>query len=160
MTSVTPDLRSPRECALAAVEAHRGERGALLPILHTVAAELGHVPRDAVPVLADALNLSIAEVHGVVTFYRDFRSVPAGRTTVRVCRAEACQSVGAQALAEHAEAELGIVAGETTADGGVSLDDVFCLGNCALGPAVQIGGRLHGRVSPARLSALLAEVRA
>ncbi|MFC4950657.1 formate dehydrogenase subunit gamma [Pseudonocardia sp. GCM10023141] len=157
MTSATRQDRSPTECALAAVATHRSARGALLPILHTVQAELGFVDPAVVPVIADALNLSIAEVHGVVTFYRDFRSTPGGATAVRVCRAEACQSVGAEALAEHAKDTLGVGFGETTADGAVSLDEVFCLGNCALGPAVQVAGRLHGRVTPARFDALVAQ---
>ncbi|GAA5172970.1 formate dehydrogenase subunit gamma [Pseudonocardia eucalypti] len=141
------------------VAEHREERGALLPILHAVQAEFGHVDPAVVPVLAEELNLSVAEVHGVVTFYRDFRREPGGRTTVRICRAEACQAVGANELADHARDRLGVGFGETTADGAVSLDEVFCLGNCALGPAVQVGGRLHGRVGPARLDALLGEAR-
>ncbi|AEA25240.1 formate dehydrogenase subunit gamma [Pseudonocardia benzenivorans] len=141
------------------VEAHRGSRGPLLPILHAVQAELGHVPPSVVPLLAERLNLSRAEVHGVVTFYRDFRAAPPGRVTVRVCRAEACQAVGGQALLEHAVASLGVERGETTPDGAVTLDEVFCLGNCALGPAVQVGDRLHGRVTPARLDALIGQCR-
>lgn len=157
MTSLTPSTRTAEECARAAAEAHRAERGPLLPILHAIQRELGHVPQSVEPVLAGALNLSIAEVHGVVTFYRDFRRTPAAHT-VRVCRAEACQAVGAEELAAHAERALGVPTGETTADGGIRLDEVFCLGNCALGPAVQIDDRLHGRVSPARLDALLASV--
>ncbi|RTL68745.1 MAG: formate dehydrogenase subunit gamma [Pseudonocardiaceae bacterium] len=147
------------EVVSRAVEAHRGSRGALLPILHAVQEELGHVPPSVVPVLADRLNLSTAEVHGVVTFYRDFRTTPPGRVTVRVCRAEACQAVGGEALMEHAAASLGVVRGGTTADGAVTLDEVFCLGNCALGPAVQVGDRLHGRVTPARLDALIGQTR-
>jgi formate dehydrogenase subunit gamma len=135
----------------------RDQRGPLLPILHTVQAELGHIDTADLPVIADVLNLSVAEVHGVVTFYRDFRRSPGGRAVVRVCRAEACQAVGAEALAEHAQRRLGVEFGETTADGAVTLDEVFCLGNCALGPAVQVGERLHGRVSPARFDTLLAE---
>lgn len=158
MTRVTPS-RTPQECARAAAAAHSGERGALLPILHAVQAELGFVDPVVIPVLADALNLSIAEVHGVVTFYKDFRTVPAGHTAVRVCRAEACQSVGAEALAEHAKASLGVGFGESTADGAIALDEVFCLGNCALGPAVQVAGRLHGRVTAARFDALVAGVQ-
>jgi formate dehydrogenase subunit gamma len=98
-------------------------------------------------------------VHGVVTFYRDFRREPAGRTTVRICQAEACRSVGAEELAEHAKRRTGIGFGETTYDGRVTVDEVFCLGNCALGPAVQVGDKLHGRVTPARLDAILGEAR-
>lgn len=148
-----------QERVRAIVAAHRTERGALLPILHEVQRELGYVDPCVVPVLADALNLSSAEVHGVLTFYRDFRRVPSGRTTVKVCRAEACQAMGANELVAHAEAGLGIEAGGTTPDGAISLDEVFCLGNCALGPAVQVGGRLYGRVSPARFDALLGQAR-
>ncbi len=159
MTSVTPSRTAAEECARAALSEHGTGRGPLLPILHAVQEELGCVPRDVIPVIADGLNLSIAEVHGVVTFYRDFRAAPAGATTVRVCRAEACQAVGAEELAGHAMDELGIGFGETTGDGRVSLDEVFCLGNCALGPAVMVGSRLHGRVTPARLDALLGEAR-
>ncbi|MEV7346493.1 NAD(P)H-dependent oxidoreductase subunit E [Streptomyces sp. NPDC093544] len=133
---------------------HRGERGALLPVLHAVQAELGHVPQEAIPVLADEFNLSRADVHGVVTFYHDFRREPAGRTTVRICRAEACQSLGANSLVSYAR-EAGLALGETTADGAVTVEQVFCLGNCALGPAVEVNGRLHGRVGPAKLGAIL-----
>jgi formate dehydrogenase subunit gamma len=111
------------------------------------------------PVLADALNLSTAEVHGMITFYRDFRRSPAGRRTMRICRAEACQAMGADRLVQHAESRLGVKVSETTEDGAVTLDEVFCLGNCALGPAVQVDERLHGRVTPARLDALLGEGR-
>jgi formate dehydrogenase subunit gamma len=139
-------------------EAHRGWRGPLLPVLHAINDELGHVDQDDVPVVADTLNLAVAEVHGVISFYRDFRRAPAGRATVRICRAEACQSVGADALAEHACARLGVDVGETTPDGAVTLDEVFCLGNCALGPSVQVDGSLRGRVTPARLDALLGDL--
>ncbi len=143
-----------REIAIA----RRHLRGPLIPILHAVQEDLGHIDEVDVPVLADVLNLAVAEVHGVVTFYRDFRRAPAGRATVRICQAEACQAVGAEELGAHAKRRLGVGYGETTTDGAVTLDEVFCLGNCALGPAVQVGERLHGRVSPARFDALLAEV--
>jgi formate dehydrogenase subunit gamma len=139
--------------------ARRDLRGPLLPVLHAINDELGHIDQADLPVVADVLNLAVAEVHGVVTFYRDFRRTPAGRATVRICRAEACQAVGAEALAGHAKERLGVGFGETTADGAVSLDEVFCLGNCALGPAVQVDGELRGRVTPARLDAILGELR-
>jgi len=119
------------------VEAHRGWRGPLLPILHALQEELGYLPPDATPILAHELNLSRAEVHGVITFYTDFRTSPAPVPPVRICRAEACQAVGAA---------------ELVADGA---EHVFCLGNCALGPSVEIAGRVHGRVTPERLRALL-----
>ncbi|WP_328552505.1 formate dehydrogenase subunit gamma [Streptomyces sp. NBC_00358] len=137
-----------------AAAGHRDQRGALLPVLHAVQAELGYVPHEAVPVLADEFNLSRADVHGVVTFYHDFRREPAGRTTVRICRAEACQALGADGLVAYAR-EAGLTLGETSADGAVTVEQVFCLGNCALGPSVEVNGRLHGRVGPARLGALL-----
>jgi formate dehydrogenase subunit gamma len=137
--------------------AHRGQRGALLPILHAVQEALGCVPPEAVPVLADELNLSRADVHGVVTFYHDFRSRPAGRTTVRVCRAEACQAVGARRLVDYLRDRHGMSLGDTSPDGSLTVEQVFCLGNCALGPAVQVNGRLHGRVDEVRLSSILGE---
>jgi formate dehydrogenase subunit gamma len=121
--------------------------------------EYGYVDPEVVPALADALNLSVAEVHGVVTFYKDFRTTPPGRAQVKICRAEACQARGADALVGHARTRLGIGFGETTPDGAVSLDEVFCLGNCALGPSVQADGRLHGRVGPDRLDAVLGGLR-
>jgi formate dehydrogenase subunit gamma len=134
---------------------HRAQRGALLPILHAVQEALGCVPPEAIPVLADELNLSRADVHGVVTFYHDFRSQPAGRTTVRVCRAEACQAVGAGRLVDHLRDRYGMSLGDTRYDDSVTVEQVFCLGNCALGPAVQVNGRLHGRVDEVRLSSIL-----
>ncbi|WBQ04759.1 NAD(P)H-dependent oxidoreductase subunit E [Kribbella sp. CA-293567] len=137
----------------------RGLRGALIPILHAVQEELGYVDQTDIAVIADVLNLAVAEVHGVVTFYRDFRREPAGRTTVRICQAEACRSVGAEELAAHVKRRTGAGFGETTYDRRLTVDEVFCLGNCALGPAVQVSGKLHGRVTPARLDALLGEAR-
>jgi formate dehydrogenase subunit gamma len=136
------------------VASHQGQRGSLLPILHAIQAELGYVPEEAIPMLADELNLSRADVHGVVTFYHDFRREPAGHTTVRICRAEACQALGANSLVGRAS-ETGLSLGETTADGSLTVEQVFCLGNCALGPAVEVNGRLHGRVDPAQLGAIL-----
>jgi formate dehydrogenase subunit gamma len=140
----------------AVVAAHQGERGALLPILHHLQGEFGYLDQEVVGLVAAELNLSRADVHGVVSFYSDFRTEPAGRTELRVCRAEACQSVGAEALLAHAEQVLGIKAGQTTPDGTVSLEQVFCLGNCALGPAAQLNGALHGRLDVSRLDTLLA----
>ncbi|MGY4652723.1 formate dehydrogenase subunit gamma [Mycobacterium sp. URHB0021] len=142
-----------REIAVA----HRGQRGALLPILHAVQEALGYVPPEAVPVLAEELNLSRADVHGVVTFYHDFRAAPAGRTTVRICRGEACQSVGAERLVGHVRDRCGMSLGETSPDGSLTVEQVFCLGNCALGPAAQVNGRLAGRLDEARLAAILDE---
>ena len=137
------------------VAAHEGQRGPLLPILQDVQTEFGYVPPDSVAILADALNLSKAEVWGALTFYKDFHQTPLGARTVRLCRAEACQSVGGRQLADHARQRFGIDFGETTPDGSVSLQEVFCLGNCALGPAAQVNGELVGRVDAARLDSLV-----
>jgi formate dehydrogenase subunit gamma len=134
-----------------------GLEGPLLPILHAVQAEWGHVPQGALPVIAAALNISRAEVHGVMTFYHDFREEPAGTHILRICRAEACQAMGGAALAESAKAWLGVDWHGTTADGRVTLEPVFCLGLCACAPAAQIDGRVVGRVDRARLESLLKE---
>ena len=134
---------------------HLGREGALLPILHDVQADFGHVPQAALPVIAKALNLSRAEVHGVVSFYHDFREAPAGRHVVKLCRAEACKSVGADRVADHAKARLGLDWHETSADGAVTLEPVFCLGLCACGPAALVDGRLMGRVDVSVVDALL-----
>lgn len=135
--------------------ARASEEGPLLVVLHDIQREFGYVDRSWLPWVADELNLSRAEVHGVASFYHDFRSAPAGQVVVRVCRAEACQSVGAHALAEHATDRLGIGFGQTSADGAITLDQVFCFGNCALGPAVEVDGILHGRVDADRFDALV-----
>jgi len=129
--------------------------GALLPILHAVQDALGHVPKDSVPVIAHELNLSRAEVHGVLTFYHYFRKDPPGRRVVHLCRAEACQAVGAAELETHAKRRLAIDFHGTTSDGAISLEPVYCLGNCALGPSIMIGNRLQGRVTPARFDELM-----
>jgi formate dehydrogenase subunit gamma len=131
--------------------------GPLIEVLHSVQAALGYVPAGAVPILAEELNLSRAEVHGVVTFYHFFRDTPPGRHTVHLCRAEACQSMGAEALAEHAKGRLGVDFHQTTADRRFSLEPIYCLGNCACSPAAMIDGRLYGRVTPERFDALIAE---
>jgi formate dehydrogenase subunit gamma len=151
----TGEARTTTEVVREIAATHRTQRGALLPILHAVQEALGCVPAEAIPVLADELNLSRADVHGVVTFYHDFRSQPAGRTVVRVCRAEACQAVGAGRLVEHLRDRYGMSLGDTRYDGSVTFEQVFCLGNCALGPAVQVDGRLHGRVDETRLSSIV-----
>lgn len=128
------------------LEAHRGLEGPLLPILHAIQAAFGFVPDTAVPQIAAALTLSKAEVHGVISFYHDFRSAPAGRHVLKLCRAEACQTMGADAVAGRIKAALGIGWHETTPDGRVTLEPVFCLGLCACGPAAMVDGRLVGRV--------------
>jgi formate dehydrogenase subunit gamma len=141
------------------LDAHRGIEGSLLPILHAVQAEFGHVPQTVLPVIAKALNLSKAEVHGVMSFYHDFREEPAGRHVMKLCRAEACQAMGADRVAAHAQAALGVDWHGTTSDGAVTLEPVFCLGLCACGPAALVDGRLIGRCDEARVDALIAEAR-
>jgi len=141
----------------ALAEANAGRPGALLPILHAIQGELGYVPESAVPIVANVLNLSRAEVHGVVTFYHFFRTRPPGQHTLYLCRAEACQSMGARDLERHVKEKLNVDFHETTADGRFSLEPVYCLGNCACSPAVMIDEDVHGRVTPERLDALLGQ---
>ena len=138
-----------------ALQKFGAEPGPLLEILHAVQDELGHVPAAALPPIAAALNLSRAEVHGVVSFYHHFRGERPGPTLVQLCRAEACQSMNARALEAHATRTLGVSCGETTADGRVTLEAVYCLGNCACAPAMMVNGELHGRVTPARFDELV-----
>ena len=137
-------------------ETHAAEAGALLPILHAIQARLGYVPESAVPIVADVLNLSRAEVHGVVTFYHFFRTKRPGKQTLYVCRAEACQAMGSRALENYARKKLGVDFHETTADGRFSLEPVYCLGNCACSPAVMVDETVHGRVTPQKLDEILA----
>ena len=141
------------------VTAHPGPEGPLLPILHEVQAAFGHVPQAALPQIAEALRMTRAEVHGVMTFYHDFRAAPAGKHVLKLCRAEACQSMGADRVAAHAQARLGVDWHETTPDGRVTLEPVYCLGLCACAPAAMVDGRVVGRVDEARVGALIAEVR-
>ncbi len=133
--------------------------GALLPILHSVQEALTYIPKDAIPLIARELNLSIAEVHGVVTFYHYFLQERPGRHVVHLCRAEACQALGSVALEAHAKATLGIDFHGTTRDGAITLEPVYCLGNCALGPSMMIDQRLHGRITPERFDALMTQSR-
>jgi formate dehydrogenase subunit gamma len=132
--------------------------GGLLPILHALQEEFGYIDREAVLLIADILNLSRAEVYGVVTFYHDFRAVPPGRHVLKLCRAEACQSTGGDALAARAEAKVGVAFGNTTADGAITLEPVYCLGLCATAPSAMLDGRLVGRLDERKLDALLAEI--
>jgi formate dehydrogenase subunit gamma len=140
---------------LAIVERHRHRAGPLIEILHEVQANFGCVPPGTVPVLAHALNLSRAEVHGVVTFYHHFRTRPPGRHVLQICRAESCQAAGGRAVEQHAKKRLGVDFGGTTADGRVTLEAVYCLGLCACSPAAMLDDEVHGRVTPERLDALL-----
>jgi formate dehydrogenase subunit gamma len=137
------------------IRALKHVEGALLPILHAIQDEFGYVDAAAVPVIADELNLTRAEVHGVVGFYHDFRKQAPGRHIVKICRAEACQSVGGRESEAHARQRLNADFHETSADGRYTLDPVYCLGNCACGPSAMIDGKLHGRVTPKRFDQLI-----
>ncbi|VDS09083.1 NADP-reducing hydrogenase subunit HndA [Paracoccus haematequi] len=134
--------------------------GPLLPMLHALQDVYGYVPQECVPVLADVLNLGRAEIHGVISFYHDFRAHPTGRHVLKICRAEACQSMGANALAESTLQKLGIGWHDTTANGAVTVEPVYCLGMCACAPAAMVDGRVVGRVDDARMDRILAEVGA
>jgi formate dehydrogenase subunit gamma len=141
------------------IQSHAGREGPLLPILHELQEYFGCIPEPAVPLVAKALNLSRAEVHGVVTFYHDFRSEPAGRHVLKLCRAEACQAAGGDALAAHAAKKLNVPLGETSTDGRVTLEPVYCLGLCATAPSAMLDGRVIGRLDEQRLDALIAKVQ-
>jgi formate dehydrogenase subunit gamma len=140
------------------IAAHKDMEGPALPILHAVQEALGFVPESAVPVIADGLNLSRAEMHGIVTFYHDFRREPAGRHVLKLCRAEACQAAGGGAVAERIKGRLGLDFGETSADGRVSLDAVYCLGLCATAPSAMLNGELVGRLDEAAADRIVADV--
>jgi len=137
---------------------HVGRDGAMLPILHALQAAFGYIDAAAEPLVAHALNVTRAEVHGVVTFYHDFRHAPAGRHVLKLCRAEACQAAGGDALAARAAAKLGVAFACTSADRHVTLEPVYCLGLCATAPSAMLDGRVIGRLNDARLDSLLAEV--
>lgn len=139
---------------------HVGLEGPLLPILHAVQEEFDHIPAAAVPVIADHLNIGRAEVHGVVSFYHDFRDLPAGRHVVKICRAEACQAMGVNQMADDALQKLGLEWHGTSKNGAVTIEPVYCLGLCASGPAAMVDDTLHGRLTAEKLETLLAEASA
>ena len=141
------------------IERLRHKQGPLLPILHAIQANKGFIPSDAVGVIANKLNLSRAEVHGVVSFYHDFKAAPTGLNTVQICRAEACQAMGSEQLEEHAKASLNLDWGETSADGAITLEPVYCLGNCACSPSIRINNNVHARVDAKRFDVLMAELK-
>jgi formate dehydrogenase subunit gamma len=151
---------TPDSVVATAIELHAHRPGGLLPLLHEVQDRLGYVPRSNVPQIAKAMHLSIAEVHGVISFYHHFRETAPGRHVLRVCLAEACQSMGAKQLLAHAKAALGVDLHETSADGALTLEPVYCLGNCACSPAVMVDNDLFGRVDAQRLDAIVADCRA
>jgi formate dehydrogenase subunit gamma len=141
------------------IAAHVGQEGATLPILHAIQQTFGYVPSAAIPQIAEALNLTRAEVHGIASFYHDFRRAPPGRHVLRLCRAEACQSLGADHLAAEVQARLDVGWHDTTPDGALTLEPVFCLGLCAVGPSGMLDGKPLGRLDPARVETALDAVR-
>ncbi len=148
-----------QERALEIIRELQDLPGALLPILHALHGEFGYVSSDVYTELAEALNLSRAEVVGVVSFYHDFRDSPPGRHKLQICRAEACQSMGCNALIDHITGQLGVELGETTADHAITVEAVYCLGNCSLSPAVMLDGRLYGQVSKSRADSIIKGAR-
>lgn len=153
MDPSTPEITETVARALARL---KDTPGALLPLLHAIQDELGYVPPSAVPLVANGLNLSRAEVHGVVSFYHYFRDRPPGRHIIQLCRAEACQAMNQRALEAHAKQRLGVDFHHTTANGAFTFQAVYCLGNCACSPAMMIDGELYGRVTPRRFDEIVA----
>ncbi len=147
-----PELEQTVEAVIAR---HRNDLGALMPVLHDLQHQYSCIPKAAIPLIAAGMNLSRAEVQGVIGFYHDFRMQPHGRVVVQLCRAEACQAMGSRQLEAHAKASLGIGYGETTADGQFTLEPVYCLGNCACTPSIRIGDDIHARVTPERFDELI-----
>ena len=159
-TAYEPGYESWDEARGAEIIAeHASQEGTTLVILHALQEAFGYVPEAAIPMVAQALNLSRAEVHGVFTFYHDFRHKPAGRHVLKLCRAEACQAAGGDALAARAESKLGVSLGNTTADDRVTLEPIYCLGLCSTAPSAMLDGRLVGRLDEKRLDALVAEAQ-
>ena len=148
-----------RDVALRLMREQLDREGPLLPMLHALQAEFGYIDDAAEPLIAEILNITRAEVHGVVTFYHDFRHAPAGRHVLKLCRAEACQSAGGDPLAARAETRLGMTLGSTAPDGSITLEPVYCLGLCAVAPSAMLDGRVVGRLDESRLDALLAEAQ-
>ena len=151
------EATSMQESVKKITAALKDKPGALLPILHAIQDDLGYVPAESVPAIAMAMNLSRAEVHGVISFYHYFRDTPPGKHTIHLCRAESCQAMGGKQLEKHVKARLGIDFHETTVDGKFSLEPVYCLGNCACSPAMQIDEEIFGRVSATRFDAVVKE---
>jgi formate dehydrogenase subunit gamma len=145
--------------AVSLIEASKHLPGALLPILRALLDEFGYIDEAAIPLIATALNITRADVHGVISFYHDFRREPPGRHVLKVCRAESCQAMGCERLIAHVEDRLGVKLGETTRDDSFTLDQVFCLGNCALSPAVMLDGKPYGRVTPQVADFLIDDAR-
>ncbi len=154
---MSSSVGNPTAVVSSAVQKYAATAGGLLPLLHEIQASLGHIPKDYVAAIASGMGLSRAEVHGVISFYQDFHYQPRGDATIHLCRAEACQAMGARKLEQHVKARLGIDFGGTTADGRFSLEPVYCLGNCACSPSIRIGDDVHARVDANRFDELLGE---
>jgi formate dehydrogenase subunit gamma len=156
MQSASTDIAAR---AIGIIDQFKDKEGPLLPILHELQGEFGYVPQETLPLIAHALNISRAEVHGVFSFYHDYRDHPAGRHVLKLCRAEACQSMGGDALADRARQLLGVDWHGTTADGAVTLEPVYCLGLCACAPAAMLDGNVIGRLDAEQLDEIASEVR-
>lgn len=141
------------------IAAHAETPGGLLPLMHAIQDDLGYIPEESYALISKAFNLSVAEIHGFVSFYHHFRTSPPGRHILHICRAESCQAMGAEALEDHAKAKLKIDYHQTAKDGSITLEPIYCLGNCALSPAVMLDEKVYGRVSKTRLDALMATSR-
>ncbi|WP_420569165.1 formate dehydrogenase subunit gamma [Thalassovita sp.] len=158
---MTQTMPTPGDDAIRAlIDGQLHLEGPLLPILHSLQESFGHVPKNAVTLIADALNIGKAEVHGVVSFYHDFKDLPAGRHIVKICRAEACQAVGGEAIGRHALEKLGVEWHGTTQNGAVTIEPVYCLGLCACAPAAMVDDRVVGRVNTDKIDSILQEVGA
>lgn len=153
------DYQTQKPIVLEILNTHQTMLGNLLPILHAIQDRLGYIPPSAVADIAKSLNLSQAEVHGVISFYHYFRDTQPGKHTVRICRAESCQSMNGKSLENHAKQQLGVDFHETTADGAFSLEPVYCLGNCACSPSITINDEVFGRVTPEKFDQLLASFK-
>ena len=154
---MTPLDSTAQQTVSSIVERLKEEPGALLPVLHAVQDALGYIPPAAVPVIAEGLNLSRADVHGVISFYHYFRDTKPGRHTIHLCRAEACQSMNQKATEAHAKQKLGVDYHGTTSNGAFTFEPVYCLGNCAASPAMMIDNELYGRVTPARFDDIVSK---
>lgn len=152
---MSPNVENQVASVATVVEKYADTPGGLMPLLHELQAMLGHIPKDLVAEIATGMGLSRAEVHGVISFYHDFKYEQRGQTIIHVCRAEACQAMGSRELEVHVKERLGINFGETTADGRFSLEPVYCLGNCACSPSIRMGDDIHARVDALRFDRLL-----
>lgn len=154
--AATPDQLVKVDAAISRLSSMRG---ACLPMLHAIQEDLGFVPHEAVQRIADAINMSRADVHGILTYYHDFRTASPGCHVLKLCRAESCQAMGSEELELHVSQQHGAALGQTSEDGELTVEPIYCLGNCALSPAVQLDGKVYGRVNPQRLDALLATAK-